>query len=522
MGNQISGYQQVPSDERYDDENVQNTSQNIAVSVSSVTKHLLEQLTSSVSGFTHPVTVQGVSPQVLSSLQSAKWRFFTLTTLNKSAALMCARALEKALVASHGCANIFSQLPSLVWSQGSALNQYVEKNQVQEQLNQSFNFSSRHFNSMNLSALLKGNLGEYCISFSKVTLLAFSMCANDYQLADDLVKTGVAQFHDVATNINALHVAVYCLEVREVKRLLDYLLFHQPQQSLSVESDDLLTLLNRKAGHLNHSVLHIATQSRDRSMLPWLLSHHGIDLHAPQTNGMTPLHYAVCLNNVQACLDLLQTPGLDVNRPDGEGDTSLGLSIFLGHSEIVKCILVHPELDIHAIALSQMTALELAIDQGDESILSLVISHPAINLNAHLDADHTTALHLAVEKNSPELVRLLLSHPQVNVNAATWASRETPLHLAIQQNSIELCQLLLSHAFINVNAQTVFGQSPLHLLARDYYPTDMLDHLFSLPQLDLTLVNSDGLTAMMLAHQTQNDVLIRKLLRYAEWQQLNR
>lgn len=71
-------------------------------------------------------------------------------------------------------------------------------------------------------------------------------------------------------------------------------------------------------------------------------------------------------------------------------------------------------------------------------------------------------LHIAVLYNNVKGVKILLTH-KMNVNTPDEIRKFTPMHLAVYLRNGEMIDLLLEHE-PDLNAQTIFGDTPLHML----------------------------------------------------------
>ena len=132
----------------------------------------------------------------------------------------------------------------------------------------------------------------------------------------------------------------------------------------------------------------------------------GADVDAPQGDGMTALHWAADLDNVEM-VEMLVAAGARVEATTRVGShTPLHVAAELGNAGAIKA-LVAAGADVHAI-----TSLG------------------------------STALHYAAQAGSAEAIRTLLDHgADVNAGELVWG--QTPLIYAASRNQVEAIQALL-------------------------------------------------------------------------------
>jgi ankyrin repeat protein len=134
--------------------------------------------------------------------------------------------------------------------------------------------------------------------------------------------------------------------------------------------------------------------------------------------------------------------GADVNAPEGDGMTALHWAAELGDLELTS-ILVYGGANVGAVTrIGQYTPLHIAARAGNAPVVKTLIGANA-NVAAVSSPSGVTALHLAASSGSVEAVRLLLdAKSDVNAKEHEWG--QTPLIFAASQNRVETIKLLMS------------------------------------------------------------------------------
>lgn len=93
--------------------------------------------------------------------------------------------------------------------------------------------------------------------------------------------------------------------------------------------------------------------------------------------------------------------------------------------------------------------------------------------------DGYTALHLACLNNYAETVRLFIDSCHLDANVKNLVEK-TPLHLAVDKLNHEVVKVLLDYkphqTSIDVNIQDKDGDTPLHILIRNYSTSIQANH----------------------------------------------
>ncbi|CAK7272634.1 hypothetical protein SEPCBS119000_005229 [Sporothrix epigloea] len=226
-----------------------------------------------------------------------------------------------------------------------------------------------------------------------------------------------------------------------------------------------------------------------------LLGHGYANIEARDTNGLTPLLWAVTNGNLrlaEALLDGSLLAASDTSAAKNRGQTALHIATE-ANDEAMVCLLLRYEADPNVVCYGGWTPLHQPAQNGHKAVVSLLLRYKAdpnvtsdgvstplhsaaeygheavvsllLDAGADVNAilcDGTTALHLAAEANDEAVVRLLLEY-KADPNAIR-NDRWTPLHCAAHNGDEAVVSLLLDSG-ANVNAMQLDGVTALHLAA---------------------------------------------------------
>jgi ankyrin repeat protein len=179
-----------------------------------------------------------------------------------------------------------------------------------------------------------------------------------------------------------------------------------------------------------------AVERLDRAAVAVLLK-QGVDVNAPQADGMTALHWAVYHDDAATTAMLLRA-GADAKAANRYGVTPLPLACTNGTSEIVE-LLLNAGADANTSLTGGETALMIAARTGKPGPVTTLLAHGAA-VNAR-DRKGQTALMWAAAEGHAEVVSLLLA---AKADFKTpLASGFTPLLFAAREGRLEVVQTLL-------------------------------------------------------------------------------
>uniref|UniRef100_A0A7S2RSK9 Uncharacterized protein n=1 Tax=Mucochytrium quahogii TaxID=96639 RepID=A0A7S2RSK9_9STRA len=177
--------------------------------------------------------------------------------------------------------------------------------------------------------------------------------------------------------------------------------------------------------------------------------------------GLTPLHYATLLGNVEAVRDLVEL-GADPNVRDNtkNGFSSLHVAAKRGNIEITTAFLRIPTIKLDLKASKNGTALHLCTRQGHVSVAKLLIDAGS-DVNA-VDSKGRCPHHLIGEslcfEECESFVNILCDEKNVNLPDA---SGRTPVQYACMFGNRPLVDILLKKG-ADVNAVDKRGLNVIH------------------------------------------------------------
>ena len=98
---------------------------------------------------------------------------------------------------------------------------------------------------------------------------------------------------------------------------------------------------------LNYLAFPFACKNGYTLVVQKLIEDKNFDLNVKDSQGETPLHYAVYDGHTETVKLLLSDPRTDINTQNGQGETPLHYAVYGGHTETVKLVLSDPRTDIN-------------------------------------------------------------------------------------------------------------------------------------------------------------------------------
>ncbi|CAL1545873.1 unnamed protein product, partial [Lymnaea stagnalis] len=247
-------------------------------------------------------------------------------------------------------------------------------------------------------------------------------------------------------------------------------------------------------------------------------------------DGLTPLHYAVQYNRLQAVQELLQwgadpnicdihltTPlhicaveGLsdlvpllikfraDPDKQDLEGKTPLHRAVEHQKTEVVTALL-NEGADIDKQDFSRQSPLNLACAKGYQEVVRLLIK---------FDADLTkknfygqSFVHVSALEGQLDVLELLLEHCDETMHCKLDIFDQTALHLAARQKDARFINALLTRGY-SPDDRDIMGQIPLHIAA-SFSSNETVRRLAQVTH-NVDTLNKENKTALFLACEAGN------------------
>ena len=173
-----------------------------------------------------------------------------------------------------------------------------------------------------------------------------------------------------------------------------------------------------------------------------------------------------------------------------------------GTLNVVK-LLVEAGANVCVADEEENTCLMLASREGHIDTVRYLVSLPQMDVKQR-DSEGNPALHVAVREKHAEVVQVLIdAGADVNGRASDG---DTPLFLAIRQGSLDMVKLLVrAGAGVCVTDK---GEDTCLMLASREGHIDTVRYLVSLPQMDVTQADAQGVTALHYAVEEEVQLFI--------------
>ncbi|RZC43207.1 transient receptor potential channel pyrexia [Asbolus verrucosus] len=207
------------------------------------------------------------------------------------------------------------------------------------------------------------------------------------------------------------------------------------------------------------TALLIATWLEKEDILRQLLE-KGVSLRAVDEGGLTALHLAACVGNVECLKLLLQHGDGEVGAKDSVNKaTPLHCAASKGHLSSLKVLIRHGA-DVNS-GLTHKSPLHYAVQSRAVDCVKELLENNAIPNTPQVYSE--TPLHVAAALGASEIVKLLLEHGAA-VDVQYGTDKVTPLHLAAEDGDAQ-CARLLIEAGAQLSSENHKKQTPLHLAA---------------------------------------------------------
>jgi ankyrin repeat protein len=192
-----------------------------------------------------------------------------------------------------------------------------------------------------------------------------------------------------------------------------------------------------------------------------------------------------------------------------QGLTPLHRACQLGNVDIVSSLCAKDALVLGAKADDGSTCLHYAVQSGSVALVLLLLQQQAhVNVNAQT-ANGSTPLYLAAQKGQLDMVNVLLENG-AHANLAT-SSGSGPLFAAAREGHVEILRILLLAGRAEVDARDNVRMTPL-LVACDAGAKSVVDALLAEGRANELAVASNGWNALHFAARSGNAQIVTQLL----------
>ncbi|AWW50842.1 ankyrin repeat domain-containing protein [Wolbachia endosymbiont of Folsomia candida] len=198
------------------------------------------------------------------------------------------------------------------------------------------------------------------------------------------------------------------------------------------------------------------TSNLHLELIRCLVNQPGIDINARGSNGKTPLHCAIELDELSLVELLLLKKNINPFVEDNDGKTSLDYAKDGKKVEILEALINNK------YGSEQDSLLHLAAMVGEINAVRYLI-RKGVDVNSQNALLHTP-LHLAAAIGHAEIVKVLVEEGNAELDVFD-ARNQTPMHYAVNNKKLEIVKLLLKlGGDVNLarKGQGSMELSPLH------------------------------------------------------------
>ena len=308
------------------------------------------------------------------------------------------------------------------------------------------------------------------------TLLYMACAEGNTSVAELLVKNGADVLKFNRCGDAPIHVA--CKHSRlEILKPLFTSSNCNPDQ-LNADGDTALHIMSRKGG---------SSEQRNKiSKIVEFLVNNGADILKPDRNEDAPIHIACRFGTLSTLKVLLGCINCDPNQQNAEGDTAL---------HIVCRMRTGRELQF------------LALLTSTPGINPTLVNHEGIAPCDVVGNDGNTLLHIACAEGNTVIVELLLNNGADILKPDRHG--DAPVHIACRFVRPSTLKVLLGCTNCDPNQQNAEGDTALHIVCRMRTGRELqfLELLISTPEINPTLVNSEGIAPFEVVDSDGNTLL---------------
>ena len=248
----------------------------------------------------------------------------------------------------------------------------------------------------------------------------------------------------------------------------------------------------------DRSPVHYAAWSGSTSVLSYIISQYNLNANdTDYTYGCTPLVYSCLSGSINSVKYLINNHNSDPNITDKYGMTCLLRSCRNDHIDITQYLIEVQHCDINKTNNEGRTLVHHAAWSGNFDLVQYLITEQGLSPTA-VDKNGLTALHYASLSLNLSLVKELITTYQLDTNQAD-SNGKLPIHYAAGSGDILLLELYVKDYKCSLSlTNKLKGWNILHFSSSEGH-THLIKHLVENHQLDLCVVNDEGMAPIHLA-----------------------
>ena len=252
-----------------------------------------------------------------------------------------------------------------------------------------------------------------------------------------------------------------------------------------------------------NTALHLAACSVSESAekVQCILQSERCNPNITNSEGHTPLHFAVRNTDSQSAIILLKHPECNPNVQDLRGNTPLHMALTsnMGQTpvDVVEALTLHKSCNPSIVNNAGLTPLQISADLGKVDCTEVLISSEKYNPKDIKQAIENTHLHQAVSSRHIKLFSVLLRVPGCS---------ETVLRIACKANcNKDIVQKLVDDSRCDLNAQDQHGNTALHLATGSVSESaEKVQCILQSERCNPNITNSEGHTPLHVAVRNTN------------------
>lgn len=215
----------------------------------------------------------------------------------------------------------------------------------------------------------------------------------------------------------------------------------------------------------NETLVHMAGRNRSLELLKFLSSVDTFDkknFDLPNSNGLTPIEFAISKDAVDVVEFLIKEHGVQFNKSKKVNRDLMSICVKNGFLDMLDLLKKYDFLDLNQIDSTGSTLAHMAVKEKRQDILKFLIKHH-VDINI-LDQKSKTPLHYIVENKDIGLLACLTGLTNIDWDKKD-ADENTPLHLAADKFFIDGIKLLIDQG-ADVDSTNQHGETFAHILVK--------------------------------------------------------